>query len=72
MNKTILSQINKYYTDKVIEHGASSQGVDWNGKESHFLRFEQLCKVLDRKNKYTLLDYGCGFGSLIEFLNKAK
>jgi SAM-dependent methyltransferase len=72
MNKKILRQINKYYSDKVIEHGASSQGVDWNGKESHFLRFEQLCKVLDGKNKFTLLDYGCGFGSLIEFLNKAK
>jgi SAM-dependent methyltransferase len=72
MNKKILKEVNKYYSDKVIEHGASSQGVDWNGKESHFLRFEQLCKVLDKENKFTLLDYGCGFGSLIEYLDECK
>lgn len=70
MKKKILSEINKYYSKKIIEYGASSHGVDWNGKESHFLRFEQLCKVLEKENKFSILDYGCGFGSLIEFLDK--
>tara|TARA_B110000971_G_C20004388_1_gene498376 strand:- start:1139 stop:1759 length:621 start_codon:yes stop_codon:yes gene_type:complete len=70
MKKKNLSEINKYYSEKIIEHGASSHGVDWNGQESHFLRFEQLCKVLQKDDKFSVLDYGCGFGSLIEFLDK--
>tara|TARA_B110000977_G_scaffold177979_1_gene235087 strand:+ start:1867 stop:2487 length:621 start_codon:yes stop_codon:yes gene_type:complete len=70
MKKKNLSEINKYYSEKIIEHGASSHGVDWNGQESHFLRFEQLCKVLQKDDKFSMLDYGCGFGSLIEFLDK--
>ena len=64
----ILTKINKYYTDKVIAHGATSEGVDWNSKESHFLRFEQLSKVLPEDLNFSLMDYGCGFGFLIEFL----
>jgi len=72
MNKEILEKVNSYYSDKILKHGATSKGVDWNGKDSHFLRFRQLCKVLSEKNKFTLLDYGCGYGSLIEYLNKNK
>ena len=72
MSKKILTKVDKYYSEKIIEYGASSQGVDWNGRESHFLRFEQLCKVLYDEHKFTLLDYGCGFGSLIEFLDERK
>ena len=60
MNKNILHRINKYYSDKIVEHGAISQGVDWNSKESHFIRFEQLCKVFTNKENFSLLDFGCG------------
>ena len=68
MTKKILSKINKYYTEKVTVYGDSSEGVDWNSKESHFLRFDQLTKVLPKHLNFSLMDYGCGFGSLIEFL----
>jgi len=70
MYKALLNKVNKYYSDKISQYGTTSQGVDWNGKESHFLRFEQLCKVLSDKNNFTLLDYGCGFGALIEYLKQ--
>ena len=70
MKKKNLTEINKYYSRKIIKFGATSRGVDWNGKVSHFLRFEQLCKILERDDKFSLLDYGCGFGSLIDFLEK--
>ena len=72
MKEEIKKEVEKYYSDKVVEHGATSQGVDWNGKESHFLRFEQLCRPINFNEKFSLLDYGCGFGSLIEFLNKSS
>ncbi len=65
--KQILNEIEKYYSDKIKEYGATSRGVDWNSKESQFLRFEQLCKVIS-SNHFSILDYGCGYGSLIEYL----
>lgn len=66
--KKIEEGINEYYTQKVIQHGDSSLGVDWNSKESQYLRFEQLLKVITKK-KFSLLDYGCGYGELINYLN---
>lgn len=68
----IEKRVSEYYTEKIKAHGTSSQGVDWNGEESHFLRFEQLVRILIGDSKFSLLDYGCGFGSLIEFLNSKK
>jgi len=70
MSSNIIQDIKKYYTEKVITHGATPQGVDWNGIESQEKRFEQLLKLIDREinENYTLLDYGCGFGSLFSYL----
>lgn len=72
MRNQILNKVNEYYSNKIEEYGPTSQGVDWNGKESHFLRFEQLCKVLPKSSRFSLLDYGCGYGSLLEFLAEKK
>lgn len=69
MNSNIEKKVGEYYTEKIKTHGTSSQGVDWNGQKSHFLRFEQLVRILQSDCKFSILDYGCGFGSLIEFLS---
>ena len=68
MSKDILNKVDKYYTDKIRKYGSTSKGVDWNSKESHFLRFEQLSRVLENKDNFSILDYGCGFGSYVDFL----
>jgi SAM-dependent methyltransferase len=74
MEERIIAKVNKYYTEKVLEFGATPKGVDWNGVESQELRFAQLLKVADREvnDDFTLLDYGCGFGSLYDYLLKAN
>lgn len=69
MNKKIISGVKDYYTDKIKQHGTSSQGVDWNSEASQFLRFEQLCKIIQPDTPFQLLDYGCGYAALIQFLN---
>ncbi len=65
----IIESVEQYYTDKVKKHGATPQGVDWNSNESQYIRFEQLFKVVDKNAPYTLLDYGCGYGEFVHFLN---
>lgn len=69
-NKTtdILAEIAKYYSAKLAEHGVTPCGVDWNGKESQVLRFEQLSKVIHQPGGFTLNDLGCGYGALFEYV----
>ena len=72
MAKDIVNKVGDYYTEKIKLSGANSNGVDWNSKESHLLRFKQLSKVIDLKSNFSILDYGCGYGELINFLNNNK
>lgn len=62
------SMIEEYYTNKIKEHGATPQGVDWNGEESQFIRFEQLSKIISTNNSFSIGDIGCGYGKYFEFL----
>ncbi len=65
----ILNSVEKYYTEKILKHGATPAGVDWNSQISQELRFEQLVKVFSaEKEMFSILDYGCGYGSMYEFL----
>lgn len=65
----LLSSVAAYYSAKLAEHGQSPRGVDWNGEESHDLRFVQLCRVIRGAAHFSLNDLGCGYGALLEFLS---
>ena len=64
----LLNKISKYYDEKLRQYGPTPMGVDWNSDESQKLRFEQLLKILDGNPGGTLLDYGCGYGALLDSL----
>jgi len=65
----ILGKVEHYFTEKIRANGPTARGVDWNGKDSQFLRFQQLCKIIDRDTpSFSINDFGCGYGALIEFL----
>ena len=66
----ILENVNDYYTRKIKEFGVSPRGVDWNSEDSQVLRFDQLCKIIDNSAPCSLLDYGCGYGALLDHLKK--
>ncbi len=66
-NDLILSNINHYYTKRILTHGATPKGVDWNGEKSQFIRFAQLSKIIIQDN-FTINDIGCGYGKYIEYL----
>lgn len=64
-----LEKVERYYSGRFAEHGASARGVDWNSAESQTLRFEQLLRVADGTGPFSLVDYGCGYGALASFLD---
>jgi len=63
-----LTPIKEYFSNRFKTYGATPQGLDWNSIEAQNIRFEQLVKVISESKEYSLIDYGCGFGSLYEFL----
>src|SRR4030095_1127810 len=69
MSGKILKGVNKYYSEKLGEHGRTPKGVDWNSQESQYLRFAQLCRVIIQA-PLNILDYGCGYGELVNYLRK--
>lgn len=66
--KSILSDVADYYSEKLALHGETPKGVDWNGEGSQMLRFEQLCKLVDDHDQFSLNDLGCGYGALHDYL----
>jgi cyclopropane fatty-acyl-phospholipid synthase-like methyltransferase len=66
----ILHSVEKYYTGRLMDHGATPRGVDWNSAESQALRFGQLIRVFDYNGPFSLLDYGCGYGALLDYLHQ--
>jgi SAM-dependent methyltransferase len=64
----ILSQVQEYYDEKLRTYGATARGVDWKSPESQQLRFAQLVKLIDQTRPFTLNDFGCGYGALVEYL----
>lgn len=62
--------IERYYTQKVKQHGATPFGVDWTCVPSQELRFVQLLKLCDFSSPFELNDIGCGYGALLTYLDK--
>jgi len=67
--KKIITDVGKYYSEKIAEYGATPRGVDWNGEKSQFIRFEQLSKVIVEKGHFSINDLGCGYGAYFDFLS---
>lgn len=63
-----LKEVKNYYTSKVMAHGFSAAGVDWKSEEGQKHRFEQLLKLVDFSNFFTVNDLGCGYGALYSYL----
>lgn len=60
-------QVKSYFDKRIQEHGASPRGSDWNSQASQYVRFDQLLRVV-AKQSFSLLDYGCGYGALADYL----
>ena len=69
-NSPDLNKVKKYFSDRLHEHGPIPQGVDWNSVESQELRFSQVLKVVDASQRYSLLDYGSGYGAMYDYMTR--
>jgi SAM-dependent methyltransferase len=67
----MLDSVRDYYDEKLSAFGPTPRGVDWNGRESQFKRFEALCSILPRapSSEFSIDDYGCGYGAFAQHLD---
>jgi SAM-dependent methyltransferase len=65
---SITAKVARYYSDRLREHGTTARGVDWSSEESQVLRFVQVARLLPVDEAYSVVDYGCGYGAVLEFL----
>ncbi len=65
-------KLETYYLDSISEFDKyDPQALHWISKQSQQLRFESLFRNFDFEKK-SLLDVGCGYGDLFEFLSREK
>ena len=63
-------EIESYYHDKLSEFGTGAQGVGWKNETVQYKRFDQLCRIIQDTNGFSLNDLGCGTGELLLYLQK--
>lgn len=63
-------EIRAFFEKCFADYGESAQGVGWNGQPAQEIRFDQLLKVIDRGKPFTLTEFGCGYGHLIDYLHQ--
>ncbi len=70
---TVSQLLAKHYAKKFESYGETPEGVDWGkDEEDHNLRLDRMLAVLElgcvEGAKPSLLDVGCGYGSLLELI----
>ena len=61
-------KLNEYFTEKLETFGATAKGVDYNGEEARLTRFAELVKIINPAKPFSVIDYGCGYGAMFEYL----
>jgi SAM-dependent methyltransferase len=70
-HKNILGDVKDFFDEKVVEFGATHEAADYNSKKSQDIRFQQLLKIIVSQELFSILDYGCGYGELANFMETA-
>ncbi len=65
-----LEKVKEYFNSKLDSFGATHQGVDYNSTDSQERRFFELTKIIGTTRKYSLLDFGSGYGAMYDYLLK--
>ncbi len=65
----IIHKVKDFYQGKLQAYGASAKGVDWRDEATQALRFKQFIMLFEQETQFSLIDYGCGYGALYDYLS---
>src|SRR5215813_5066045 len=69
--KQLKQNVIDYFEKCLAKHGNTPQGVDYNGRESQYERFDILASIDPLRGK-RILDVACGLGHFYDFLIERK
>lgn len=64
----LINKNNTIYHASAKAYPNDYRGVKWHSAETQFLRFKILCEVAEDIFISDILDVGCGFGHLVDYL----
>jgi SAM-dependent methyltransferase len=64
----ILKPVNYFFSDALARYGAAHRATDWPDPHQQIRRFAELSRLFDLSRPFDLLDYGCGYGALLDYL----
>lgn len=70
-NNVDLFEISNFYNDRFNKVGPTIKSVGWKNRKDQELRFQQLLRNIELENR-TILDFGCGLGDLVPFLQEKR
>lgn len=70
LDKQIISETDRYYTNRFKEHQRGPLAADWNSKEAQEIRFDMLSKIIrnEQDKSFSICDYGCGLGDYYSYI----
>ena len=66
--ESVVRRLKNHFDERVVLYGAGVQSVDWKSRAAQYNRFRELLKVADFSAPFSIIDYGCGDGELVRFL----
>lgn len=71
MSKEKYNNIVKHYENCLDKFGDTHKGVDWPNEEDALKRYKVMMDVIrEQVDEILLLDFGCGAGHLLEYIEK--
>ena len=64
----MLAQTAHYYGVTARAFGATPRGTDWTSEDAQRRRFDQFTRLFDGAGQISIIDYGCGYGAFVEWL----
>ena len=58
----------RFFTEKLAKHGTTAKGIDFNSIEAMHTRYEQVLRAIKVRHGFSLNDFGCGFGAIIDYM----
>ena len=70
MNNYVEEIQKKYYGKLLEEYGYNYKAVSSETKEHKKLRYNNLLKIIDCNQEFSIHDVGCGIGNLLEYMDE--
>ena len=68
----LLKPLDTFFSSALAEFGPVNQGAGWADLDQQIKRFAELSKAFDTSEPFDVLDYGCGYGAMLDYLKSTK